>query len=411
MPRLILEEDTVIIQTGGGGTGNVAWGSSFGQSAGDDQSTHDIGISLDLDSIDIENTQGLGVNFDLDALALENTQTLGLVIEADLGYENTKTIGINNDLDAIGLEDTKTIGILQTYELATENTQTVGINSDLDSIDLEHTKTVGIDIITGDLSTEHSTQLVGINTDLDDFATENTKTTGLHLSATVESAPFWQSVQTNTAQDAGGVGSIAVTKPVDTAVGDLLLAFVGTVSVGAAATVNVPAGWTAINNTAITTLYGRAFYRIADGTEGASITFTFASNATQTVAEIHRIIGTHATTPIDVSAVASVVASDLDPDPDSPLVTTTVVNTLVFAWLLHDHAALTQSHTAGASHVERTDFESNLAGVRVSGTSQTRAFSATGSTGTIVHDCTETASTDGLMIRVAIKPGTLTIAS
>jgi hypothetical protein len=81
----------------------------------------------------------------------------------------------------------------------------------------------------------------------------------------------------------------------------------------------------------------------------------------------------------------------------------------VIAFLFHDHAALSQSHTAPASHVERTDFESATTVIKGS-TSDTRVFAAIGATGTATHDCTETVATDGIMQRVAVAAGDLVIA-
>lgn len=145
-------------------------------------------------------------------------------------------------------------------------------------------------------------------------------------------------------------------------------------------------------------------------TEPSSYTFTFTASADQATAEIHRIIGTDYAQPINVSAGATGLATGLDPDPSAPAVTTTVTNTLIFAWLFHSHLLLTQSHTAPASHEERTDLESNVLGTIYGSTSATRIFAATGSQAAVEFNCTETVATDFITQRIAIAPGPVLIA-
>lgn len=243
----------------------------------------------------------------------------------------------------------------------------------------------------------------------------NPQTTGMHLSGTALGAPFWQSVQTQT-----GSGDLVITKPTGIVSGDLMVALLGSTVTGPSATPDwtAPAGWTGIRgdlvNGAANSTRARSFYRIADGTEGATFTFTFAAGS-GTVArnsgEIHRIIGTHTTTPINVSNGGTLLGTALTPDPVNVSVTTTVVNCLVLAWLVHDHLALTQTHTAPASHTEVSDFESTNAANTESSTTDWRAFAAIGATGTATHDCTETVATDACYQRIAIQPGTVTLAA
>lgn len=236
-----------------------------------------------------------------------------------------------------------------------------------------------------------------------------------HLSGTALGAPNWLSAQTAALTSSGG--SIAVAYPSGIVAGDLLVAVVGT-SVGVAAafaTVNTPSGWTAIRGStftgASTRLAAYSFYRIADGTETGSVTFNFAASASQATAEIHRLNSTAPTTPINASTAATLSAAALVTDPVSPSVTTTISNCLVLAWLVHSHAGLSNSHTAPASHLERTDFQSNVSSVLLASTTDSRVFAAAAATGTATHDCTETAATDALMQRIAIAPGTLVLAT
>lgn len=244
---------------------------------------------------------------------------------------------------------------------------------------------------------------------------ENTLAVQGKLTGTALGAPFWQSVGLSTFPAAAN--NIVCAIPSGNVSGNLLLAFVCTTKATANGQlqINTPAGWTQGATVGLTgtvsALVGTVFWRIADGTEGASVTFNFTggTNAAQATAEIHRLTGTHATVPIDSSATATLLSSALVPDPVSPSVTTIAANCMVFCFLNHYHAALNQTHTAPATNIERTDFENTVTAQIASSTSDTRVFSATGATGTAVHDCTETASTDAVMLRVAIAPGTVVL--
>lgn len=235
------------------------------------------------------------------------------------------------------------------------------------------------------------------------------------LTGTALGAPFWQSVGLSTFPAAAN--SIVCNIPSGNVSGNLLLAFVGTTKLTGPGqlTIITPSGWTQAATVGVTgttvALVGTVFWRIADGTEGATVTFNFTGgvNAAQATAEVHRLTGTHATTPIDSSATATLLATALVPDPVSPSVTTVATNCMVFCFLNHYHAALNQTHTEPATNIERTDFENTVTGQIASSTSDTRVFSATGATGTAVHNCTETVSTDAVMLRVAIAPGTVVL--
>lgn len=251
-------------------------------------------------------------------------------------------------------------------------------------------------------------------------AVYNSHGCGCHLSGTALGAPFWQSVGTY-ASPSANTTSIVVPAPSGIQVGDLLLAFVGqiTLSAGAVPNFTPPSGWASVVKVnvagAATRPTGQCFWIKATSTEVAASTFTFTSDVSSSPAtgEVHRVNGTHATTPINASNTATLLATALVPDPVSPSVTTTEVNCLVFAWLFHDHLALTQTHTAPTSHAELTDFEGIGTGAaqRTASTADARVFAAAGATGTATHDCTETVATDAVMIRVAIAPGTVVLAS
>ncbi len=271
----------------------------------------------------------------------------------------------------------------------------VGANLDLASINLANTKTCGC------------------NVDLFAVDTVYNKTSGAHLSGTVLGAPFWQEVTTAALTAAGS--SIVVNKPSGSQVGHLLVAFVGTSAAAGAASINVPSGWTATgagaSGTGTIPTRIRSFIRIVDGTEGSTVTFTFTASADQATAEIHRVVATDPTNPLNAGAAGSVAATALVTDPVIPSVTTTVANCLVFAFLFHSHLALSQTHTPPASHLEVTDFQSTVTAVIVSSTTSYRVFSAAAATGTCTVDCTETVATDAVYQRLAIAPGSLVIAS
>lgn len=233
------------------------------------------------------------------------------------------------------------------------------------------------------------------------------------LTGTVTGAPFWQSVATRALTAAGTL--ITIDAPIGTVQGDLMLAWLGAAASGVTnPTVSAPAGWTPILatnlNDAAVRYHGATFWKIATSSEPASYDFTVAVSASQGTGEIHRINGTDATTPINVSATAILAAAGLDPDPDAPSVTTTVTNCMVFAFLLHAHLTLPQTHTPGASNAERTDFESTVTGTSLGSSSQTRVFAAAAATGTVAFDCTETVATGAIMQRIAIAPGPLAIS-
>lgn len=283
-------------------------------------------------------------------------------------------------------------------ESSDNNTFTVGAHVDMPQIELVGNLNCGCNVAFTNLSVDYTGPTVGA-----------------HLSGEVLAAPFWQSVETDTAT----ATPITVNKPASVAAGDLLIALIGITVTGPAATpsVTTPAGWTSIRattvNGAANTTHGNSFYRIADGTEGANFSFTFAAGGgtvSRVTGEIHRLIAADTTTPINVSADATLLGSALNPDPVSPSVTTTSINCLVFAWLVHDHLALSQTHTEPASHTETTDFQATNTGNIVSSTTDWRVFASAGATGTATHNCTETASTDAIMQRIAITPGTLIIA-
>jgi len=249
-----------------------------------------------------------------------------------------------------------------------------------------------------------NTQGVGVNLSGDLTITYNDQVLGVHQSGEVLGAPFWQSVGTKALAVTLGDTSIVCPNPSGLINGELMLAFVVADASAASPDINTPAGWNLVSNIGVGNFNSRCFSRVASG-EGANTTFGFTATALRATAEIHRITAPDPTTPVNTSNTgqASVI---------SPVVVAaspTVVNTLVMAFVAHSHAA-TQAHTAPAGHVERTDFEdSNV--TLINSSSYTKVFAGTGTTGTATVTCNELAASQALYHRVAIAPGTLTIAA
>lgn len=265
-------------------------------------------------------------------------------------------------------------------------TRRVGVQLTMPSLAAEYNKSVGV-----------APRLTALE------AIYNAKSVGVHLSGTALGAPFWQAVET---ANPGGGSSITVNVPAGKQSQDLLLAFISTQGTLSVPTVNTPSGWTA-SATAVQGVTNRisTFWKISDGTE-VSQAFTLSAAADIVAGEIHLIRGVDQTTPINITASGNASVTD----PVVPSVTTTEVNCLVFYAVCHNHGALTQSHTPPASNTERTDFESvNV--TRLGETSGTRIFAASGSTGTATVDCNQTLASAAAYVRIAVAPGTITLAA
>jgi hypothetical protein len=346
---------------GGGGDAEVEWGPNFGEGQ--------------------ELTVGASISMAIGPL--EGFQTVGAHItmpDLDIVYRNDiLTTGCHAFLPDLAL-----VG----------STDNVGCHISLANVELGGALAAG----------------VGSRITMPTMAMAHTKTVGGHISGTALGAPFWQNVTTKNVAD-GGNQSITVNVPAGTQDGDLLLLIVGnkTDLVGDA-NFNTPAGWNLIFHTDQSQMNLASFWRIASS-EPASYTVTTVTGPNDWVGEMHRITGTHATTPLDASAEASLAAAAVDPDPSAPAVTTVAANCLVFAVLLHDHASLAQTHTPPASHAERTDFEGVGASTRIGLTTATRVFATPGSQAAVEFNCTETVATDACMQRISIAPGTIVLAS
>lgn len=366
---------TTFVQSGGGGggpptTAALLWGPDFGEGSGSDGNTFAVQAAIDLDNVNLTGNLGVATAIDLDSLAMTGNLGLSAAIDLDsLAMTGNLGAGVGIDLDSLAM-----VGNL-------------GVNAAITMPALALTGNLGVDAA---------------------------------MTGTALGAPFWQEVNTGIIAPTVGTNStVTVSKLAGTQVGDLLLAFVGIMGGLLATDWNTPSGWTLVRTDTQTTAGGAAtnnaagiFWRIADSSDigGAPYSFSATVAGTRLTAEVHRITAFDSSTPIDAHAGATLLASALDPDPNPPSVTTTVVNTRVFAHLLHDHLALNQTHTPPASHVERTDFEADNTTTVTGSTTADRVFAATGATGTVEFNCTETVATDAIIQRVAIAPGTITLA-
>lgn len=118
--------------------------------------------------------------------------------------------------------------------------------------------------------------------------------------------------------DSAATSSHVFTNPSGIVSGDLLLMLTGRVVSG---TITTPAGWTIATGNAILSGSGNrqlnAFYRIADGSEGASTTVTTSSGAFKMAAIILRITAWHGTTPPEGDPTGASNVGSTTPDPPS----------------------------------------------------------------------------------------------
>lgn len=353
------------ISGAGGGAatiGNLEWGPAYGQTLGDDASTFDAAVSAQP----------------LSQVAVAGTRTAGV-------QQRLTTLVTDYSSNPIDVGAT----LVSPYFVAEANVEPLQV-----SLQSPYANAVAGQRNVAATHTMPSLAAVGTAKEL-----------SAHLSGTVTAAPFWQSVATKALATTLGATTIVVNKPSGLAVDDLMLAWI----CGNGGDVSAPAGWTTVA-TGIGTGTGvnaGCFWKKADSSDVAAsnFTFTYASNSLIGTGEIHRINGQHLTTPVNASASASTTVID----PVVPAVTTTATNCLVFALVGHSHA-LAQSHAPPASHVEQTEFsDTNV--TQIASTTYTRVFAAAASTGTATVDCNELAASLSSYARVAIAPGTLTIAS
>jgi hypothetical protein len=159
---------------------------------------------------------------------------------------------------------------------------------------------------------------------------------------------------------------LSVPLPSGISSGDLLIVFV---SNGSSRTATTPTGWTLVAGTSNSGGFYRVYQRIADGTEGSTLSVTL-SNTANFNSVAFRISGHNATTPVNVSATDNTSNNVV-----SPSVTTTVENCLV---LRMQGIARDRTFTVPTSHtLQGTATTGGLCDISVASIAQ----STSGSTG------------------------------
>ena len=157
----------------------------------------------------------------------------------------------------------------------------------------------------------------------------------------------------DSAVDSGGTTSIAVSVPSGVEVDDLLLAHIATTGNNPGFT--TPTGWTLLTtNTAGQGTGHAVYYRVADGTEPASYTFTWSSDE-DAIGVIIRYQGIDTTSPIDVSATSHGSSTT----PVAPTVTTTGADAVVIRLVSTNDDEVV---TAPGGHVSRYAFKTDSTG-------------------------------------------------
>ncbi len=198
----------------------------------------------------------------------------------------------------------------------------------------------------------------------------------------------------------GQGASITITKPTNTAKGDVLIASIAVRP--NTVTITAPTGWTLVNrqDNAGGSVNSLAVYsKVATATEPASYTWSFSAN-TGNEGGIMAFSGVDNTTPIDVSAGSITAAATTTFT--APSVTTTVTNTMIVT--AHEYSS-SDRWTALTGLTEVYDVASlavpDALGISLLGSYKAQA--AAGATGTFSATAASNADT-GAGITVALKP-------
>lgn len=266
----------------------------------------------------------------------------------------------------------------------------VGVNTSMPNIALFHNKSIGV---------QHQMTGLALN--------YNPQTIGVHQSGSVLGAPFFMDLQSTAATTASA--TIVVNTPGPPAAGDLLVAGVGCGTAGAD-TITGPAGWTQLhylNSAGTVRSEGGIWYRLCDGTELSSYTWTNSSALNPMMGWIMRFRGVDQTTPINTSAQATANVQD----PVAPALTTTVINCALVCACFQANT-LSNTYTAPAGYTERTEQAGTIAGVSTGiGTSDTKVQAASGAVAAATMDSNSLVTSQAVSFHVAIAPGSVVIAT
>lgn len=194
-----------------------------------------------------------------------------------------------------------------------------------------------------------------------------------------------------TAKTTANVTSLACNKPAGTAAGDVLLAFA--FEQFATGTWNALAGWTKLDEGADGAgLCGASYYRVADGSEGATFTFTYSVSTTVGIAlNIAAFTGCSLDAPIDAHAVLTPLSTNVFA---APTVTTVGADRLIVRDFEAAAQASSQAWTTASSHTEQIDAN----GSAIDTVTQT----SPGASGTA--SATYGVSVNGIAFTVALAP-------
>lgn len=196
---------------------------------------------------------------------------------------------------------------------------------------------------------------------------------GMALAGLIGAQPVWESGTTAT----GEGNAVTLNKPTGTVADNLLVVGIMFEKGSGVNALSAPAGWTLLSRTNEGGDLGmQTYYRVADGTEGASFSFTL-NNGPKWSAGISRISGANITTPIDASA-GTTGGGNAGINTIAPSITTTTPNTLVLAFYSNKKNA---TFTPASGTIERYDAPNNSSGL-TSNMLATYVQAALGTTGT-----------------------------
>ncbi len=195
--------------------------------------------------------------------------------------------------------------------------------------------------------------------------------------------------------------NLVLNAPTGISVGELLLLIVGNDEDAAGTTFNAVAGWNKIGEAGSGTpdAFIGAYWRIADGTEGASVTVTSADNQ-YWMGWYIRISGADRTTPIDVSQF-QVGTGALTSHPITG-VTTTVNNCLAIYGLSFDGGDGNPYSVSGTGWTESAEQQCSATGTTNGGCWGTKVQTTAGATGTAT--VTSSVSDGASYFQLAIRP-------
>ncbi len=188
---------------------------------------------------------------------------------------------------------------------------------------------------------------------------------------------------------------VSVTKPTGTASGDILVAIHFLDVFGTVAAMTAPAGWTqtGISYSGTGSCMGKAWYRVADGSEGAS--FSFGQNDTS-VCTVVACSGGNTTTPIDIAASWSQGGSAQTAHVAPSISPTGSASLLLCGFASTCDAVLTYTPASGMTELQDAWAQFALGSV------DSLVLSASGATGTKTATCSGTSNNEFTTVSLAI---------